>query len=87
MDRTGRVHRDAVISVTAGILSVLLFPLVGWIPGIVGLRYGNRVLRENGDAGGWAEGLAAAGRVCSVVGISLSVVSLLLAAGGLVLFA
>ncbi len=86
MQGNGQVNKNAVISLTVGILAVLFFPFIGWILGLVGLVYGNRSLREIEDTKEKGENLAVAGRVCSIVGIALSLLSVIIVASGLALY-
>ena len=80
-----QTNTNAVISLTLGILSVLFFPFIGWILGLIGLVYGNRSLRQIEDTKEKGKNLAVAGKVCSIVGIVLSLLSTIIAVGGLVM--
>ncbi len=86
MEENGQVNTNAVVSLTMGILSVLFFPLIGWILGLVGLVYGNRSLRQIEDTNEKGKNLAVAGKVCSIVGIALGLLSIIIVVGGLLLF-
>ncbi len=46
MEETHQVNTKAVISLTMGILSVIVFPFIGWVFGLIGLVFGNRSLRQ-----------------------------------------
>ena len=85
MEENGQVNTNAVISLTMGVLSVLFFPFIGWILGLVGLVYGNRSLRQIEDTKEKGKNLAVVGKVCSIVGIALGLLSIIIAVGGLVL--
>ncbi len=86
MAENGQVNTNAVISLTMGILSVVFFPIIGWILGLVGLVYGNRSLRQIEETQEKGKNLAVAGRVCSIVGIALGLVSIIIVVGGFLLF-
>lgn len=86
MKDNGPTNTNAVISLTMGILSVLFFPLIGWILGLVGLVYGNRSLRQIDETNEKGKNLAVVGKVCSIVGITLSLISIIIIVAGLVLF-
>ncbi len=86
MDKNVQVDTNAVISLTMGILAVLLFPFIGWILGLIGLVYSNRSLRQTERASEKGNSMAVVGKVCSIVGIALGLISHLLAVGGFVLF-
>ncbi len=82
----GQVNTNAVISLTLGILSVLFFPVIGWILGLVGLVYANRSLRQIEATQEKGQNLAIVGKVCSIVGIVLGLISVIILVGGLLLF-
>lgn len=89
MQDNGQVNRNAVISLTMGIMSVLFFPFIGWILGLVSLVYGNRGFRQIDETNEKGKNLAVVGKVCSIVGITLgliSVIIVIIVVGGLVLF-
>jgi len=86
MEENGQVNTNAVISITMGILSVLFFPFIGWILGLVGLVYGNRSLRQIEETKEKGKNLAVVGKVCSIVGIALGLISIIIVVGGLMLF-
>ncbi len=85
MADNSQVNTNAVISLTTGILSVVFFP-IGWILGLVGLVYGNRSLLQIEETQEKGKNLAVAGRVCSIVGIALGLVSIIIVVGGFLLF-
>jgi len=86
MEENGQFNTNAVISLTMGILSVMFFPFIGWILGLVGLVYGNRSLRQIEDTNEKGKNLAVVGKTCSIVGISLGLISIIIVVGGLALF-
>ena len=86
MEHNAQVNTNAVVSLAMGILSVLVFPFIGWILGLVGLIYGNKSLRQIEDTKEKGENLAVAGRVCSIVGIVLGLLSIIIVVSGLLLF-
>lgn len=86
MEENGQINTNAIVSLTMGILSLFFFPFIGWILGIVGLIYSNRSLREIEVTKEKGKNLAVAGKVCSIVGIALGLISIIIVIGGLVLF-
>ncbi len=86
MEENGQINTNAVVSLTMGVLSLLLFPFIGWILGIVGLVYSNRSLREIENSKEKGKNLAVAGKVCSIVGITISLLLTVIVIGGLALF-
>jgi uncharacterized membrane protein len=86
MEENGQINTNAVVSLTMGILSLLFFPFIGWILGIIGLVYSNRSLREIESTQEKGKNLAVAGKVCSIVGIIFSLLFTIIVIGGLVLF-
>jgi len=86
LEHNAQVNTNAVVSLAMGILSVLVFPFIGWILGLVGLIYGNKSLRQIEDTKEKGENLAVAGRVCSIVGIVLGLLSIIIVVSGLLLF-
>lgn len=85
MSEKGQANTNAVVAIILGVLSIILFPL-GWLLGIIGLIYGKRSLREIQQTGENGKNLAVAGKICSIVGIVLGLVFILLIIAGLVLF-
>ncbi|GGA90662.1 DUF4190 domain-containing protein [Ornithinibacillus halotolerans] len=63
---SGRVDTNSksTISLTLGIFSIVL-PLIGLVPGIIGLVFSRKTANENG------RGLATAGFIFSIVGITI----------------
>ncbi len=86
MEANGQINTNSVVSLTMGILSLLLFPFIGWILGIVGLVYSNKSLKEIENTQEKGKNLAVAGKVCSIVGIIFSLLLTSILMGGLVLF-
>jgi len=86
MEENGQMNTNAVISLTMGILSLLFLPFIGWILGIVGLVYSNKSLQEIADTKEKGKNLAVAGKVCSIVGITFSLLLFIIVIAGLVLF-
>ena len=63
-----QTNSNAVISLTLGILSILI-PLIGLILGIVGVVFSRKALKEIKETSENGRGLATSGLICSVVGI------------------
>ncbi len=86
MEENGQINTNAVVSLTMGILSLLFFPFIGWILGIIGLVYSNRSLREIENTQEKGKNLAVAGKVCSIVGITFSLLLIIIVIAGIALF-
>ncbi len=86
MEENGQMNTNAVVSLTMGILSLLFFPFIGWILGIIGLVYSNRSLREIENTKEKGKNLAVAGKVCSIVGITFSLLLIIIVIVGIALF-
>ena len=70
MNQTHQTNRKSVISLTLGILSILI-PLIGLILGIIGVVFSRQAAKEIAFSNESGSGFATAGLVCSVVGIVL----------------
>lgn len=80
MDHRNQTNSKSVISLTLGILSILI-PLIGLLLGIIGVVFSRQAANEIAFSNETGSGFATAGFVCSVIGIilqTLSVVSLIL---------
>ncbi len=86
MEKSGQINTNAIVSLTMGILSLLFFPFIGWILGIIGLVYSNKSLREIEETKEKGGNIAVAGKVCSIVGIIFSLLFVMIVIAGLVLF-
>lgn len=86
MEENGQINTNAIVSLTMGILSLLFFPFIGWIFGIIGLVYSNKSLREIDSTKEKGKNLAVAGKVCSIVGIAFSLLLIVIVVVGIVLF-
>lgn len=86
MVKNDQINTTAILSLIMGILSILLFPFIGWVFGVIGLLYSNRSLQQIKSTEERGQNLAIAGKVCSTVGITLSVVSIIIGVLGFVLF-
>ncbi|MFC7061933.1 DUF4190 domain-containing protein [Halobacillus seohaensis] len=67
---------SAKASIILGVLSIL-FPLMGLILGILGLSYANKTLKITDTSENY-RGMAMGGKICSIVGICLQVLLILL---------
>jgi hypothetical protein len=75
-----QTNRNSVISLTLGILSILI-PLIGLILGIIGVVFSRKAAKEIAFSNESGSGFATAGLVCSVIGIifqTFNLVALLL---------
>jgi uncharacterized membrane protein len=86
VEENGQINTNAVVSLTMGILSLLFFPFIGWILGIIGLVFSSRSLREIKNTQEKGKNIAVAGKVCSIVGIIFSLLFTIIIIGGLALF-
>ncbi len=68
MNQTHQTNRKSVISLTLGILSILI-PLIGLILGIIGVVFSRQAAKEIAFSNESGSGFATAGLVCSVIGI------------------
>ncbi|KAB7672048.1 DUF4190 domain-containing protein [Bacillus sp. B1-b2] len=76
----GRVtNSKSIYSLTLGILSIIV-PYIGLILGIIGLIFASKSIKEIESYKQEGRGLATSGKVCSIVGICLQVLLLLLLA-------
>ena len=80
------INVHSVISLTLGVLSIIIFPFIGWILGLAGLIYSRRSFKEIGETGEDGKNLAIAGRICSIVGILVSFLFLIVIIGGYVMY-
>ncbi|WP_019412795.1 DUF4190 domain-containing protein [Paenisporosarcina sp. TG20] len=76
MVEKNQINSSSVISLTLGILSILI-PFIGLILGIIGVVFSRKAEKEIliTDEGG--RGLSTAGFICSVVGIIIQTLTLL----------
>lgn len=68
MTNVGKTNSNAIVTLTLGILSIVI-PLLGFVLGIIGIilyRKGKKEMDETNEIG---KGLAVSGLICSVVGI------------------
>ncbi|UMZ72781.1 DUF4190 domain-containing protein [Natranaerofaba carboxydovora] len=80
------INVNSVISLTLGVLSIIIFPFIGWILGLAGLIYSRRSFKEIGETGEHGKNLATAGRICSIVGVLVSFLFLIVIIGGYVMY-
>ncbi|MDQ1144033.1 hypothetical protein QE429_000860 [Bacillus sp. SORGH_AS 510] len=65
-----KTNNKSIAALTLGILSILL-PYIGLILGIIGLVLSSKSIKEINHSNENGRGLAISGKVCSIVGISL----------------
>lgn len=71
------LNRKSVASLTLGILS-LIIPYIGLILGIIGVIFSAKSLKEIDLSNQQGRGLAISGKVCSIVGICLQALLIIL---------
>lgn len=71
-----QTNSSSVISLTLGILS-LLIPVIGFVLGIIGVVFSRKAKKEIDLTGEGGRGLATSGLICSVVGITIQIFTLL----------
>lgn len=72
MVETTRTNSNSVISLTLGILSILL-PYIGLILGVIGVVISRKATKEVMKTDEDGGGLATAGLICSMVGIIIQI--------------
>ncbi|CAH0151239.1 hypothetical protein SRABI96_00719 [Peribacillus sp. Bi96] len=70
-------NSKAIAALILGVLS-LLIPVLGIILGIVGLIFASKSKQEINLTGETGKGLMTAGKVCSIIGIILNVIMILI---------
>ncbi|MGG4268185.1 DUF4190 domain-containing protein [Peribacillus simplex] len=70
-------NSKAIVSLILGVLS-LLIPFIGIILGILGLIFASKSKKEINLTGESGKGLVTAGKVCSIIGIILNVIVILI---------
>ncbi|WP_404451545.1 DUF4190 domain-containing protein [Virgibacillus necropolis] len=78
-------NNNAITSLVLGILSIVI-PIIGLILGIFGIIYANNSLNGTGNINEENKKYAVAGKVCSIVGICIQSVSIILVVSGFMLF-
>ena len=86
MEQSYQYNTNAIISLIMGVLSLIFFPLIGWVFGIIGIIYAGKSLRELKETRDKGQNLAEIGRVCSIIGLALSLLTVIVAIAGLVFF-
>ena len=76
MSEKGQTNSNSVISLTLGILS-LLIPFIGLVLGIIGLVFSRKAVKQIEKTNETGRGLATAGLICSIVGIILQIFAVL----------
>lgn len=77
MNAKTEINSKSIVSLILGILSILI-PLVGLILGIFGIVISRNATREIAVTNESGKGLAVAGLTCSIVGLGLQVIMVLL---------
>ncbi|MFD9627128.1 DUF4190 domain-containing protein [Peribacillus muralis] len=77
MDEVKRSNSKAIVTLILGVLS-LLTPVIGIILGVLGLVFASRSKTEMKLTGETGNGLVTAGKICSVIGIILNVLAILI---------
>ncbi len=75
MNRT-KTNSPAIISLILGILSILV-PVIGGPLGVIGVVFSRKAVKEISQTKEEGRGLAPAGLICSVVGITFQFIGLL----------
>ncbi|MDM5212361.1 DUF4190 domain-containing protein [Peribacillus sp. NJ4] len=70
-------NSKAIVSLIMGVLS-LLIPFIGIVLGILGLIFAAKSKQEMKLTGETGNGLVTAGKVCSIIGIFLNVIVILI---------
>lgn len=73
-----RTNSKSVISLTLGILSIVI-PIIGLVLGVIGLIISRKGIKEIEKTNENGRGLAISGFVCSIVGIIIHLIWILLA--------
>ena len=76
MNERSQTNSKSIISLTLGILSILI-PLIGLILGIIGVVFSRKSAKEIAFSNESGSGFATAGLVCSVIGIIFQTFNLL----------
>lgn len=77
MSEIKRSNSKAIVSLIMGVLS-LFIPIIGIILGISGLIFASKSKKEMNLTGESGNGLVTAGKVCSIIGIILNVLMILI---------
>ncbi len=77
MDVKTEINSKSIVSLVLGILSIFI-PFVGFILGIIGIVLSRKATREIAMRNENGKGLAVAGLTCSIVGIVLQILLVLL---------
>jgi hypothetical protein len=72
-----KTNNKSIAALTLGILSIIL-PYIGLVFGIVGLVLSSKSIKEIDNSNENGRGLAISGKVCSIVGISIHALLILL---------
>ena len=72
-----KTNNKSIASLTLGILSIII-PYIGLILGIIGIVISSKSIVEIDNSNEKGRGLATSGKVCSIVGVCLQVLLVLL---------
>lgn len=75
----GTTNKKSILGLTLGILSIIL-PLIGLILGIIGNSLSKKSIAEIDNSNEKGKGLAKSGRICSIIGIWIQSILILLMA-------
>jgi hypothetical protein len=76
MSEKNQTNNSSVISLTVGILS-LLIPFIGFILGIIGVVFSRKAVKQINTTNESGKGLATTGLICSIVGLILQLFMIL----------
>ena len=72
----GQTNSNSVISLTLGILS-LLIPFIGLVLGIIGIVFSRKAVKQIEKENEGGRGLATSGLICSIVGLVIQIFMIL----------
>ncbi|NRD79864.1 DUF4190 domain-containing protein [Bacillus sp. BRMEA1] len=76
MDKKTEANGNPVVSLTLGILSIII-PMIGLILGVIGVIFSRKATKEIAKSYGNGRGFAVSGLICSIVGIVIQTLSVL----------
>lgn len=68
-----QTNSNAIVGLVLGILS-LIIPVIGFILGVVGIVMSRKAVNEIKETNEGGKGIATAGFVCSIVGVSIHLI-------------
>ncbi len=81
----GTTNSKSISSLTLGVLSIII-PYIGFILGIIGLFISRKSIAEINHSNEKGKGLAISGRVCSIVGICIQIILIIILVLGIMTF-